>query len=325
MKGDGIRIVGDFGGTSLRLAVLDEAGRPAPSRSYPSAVFAGPAEVLARFLADDELEPRAVEGLALAVAGPVSGDEVSITNLHWRFSLGELSRRFGVARCIALNDFEALALAIPELESGDVVPVKSGDPVAGGAIAVVGPGTGLGVAGLVPSPSGWSVVAGEGGHRDLAASTALEWRIVELLGERFGGHVSAERVLSGPGLELIHSLFAELEGRTAEARTAADISELARQGDSQAIRTVSQFSAWLGAFAGDLALTLGARRGVFLAGGVLAGLGSAFDAPAFTARFVAKGRFESYLARIPVRRIIRADAALLGCASALAQTTSRRS
>lgn len=315
MSDRAVRVVGELGGTNFRLARLDRVGRPDGTRTYPSAAFPSVREVLRRFLADEELEDSPLEGLALAVAGPVNGDEVAITNLHWRFSLVELATQFGFARCVALNDFEALALGLAALEKREKLLVKEGSATASAPFLVLGPGTGLGVAAGVPGGDRLIVVSGEGGHRDLAASDEEEWRIIQRLRDRFG-HVSAERVLSGPGLENLYSALAD-DGAGNPALGAEEVSRLARDGDPHARSATRLFSAWLGAFAGDLALTFGARGGVYLAGGVVAGLGTAFDESLFQERFLAKGRMRPYLDPIPVWRIVRPDAALFGCARAL--------
>jgi glucokinase len=314
-----VRIVADLGGTNARLAALDGGGRPGPVLNLRCAEFAGPAEVVMRFLAErrgaDDSGPH---DLVLAIAGPVRGETLAPTNLAWRFSRAELRSGLELGRLEILNDFEALARAIPLLADGDRLPVRRGAAALAAPIVVLGPGTGLGVAALVPvSPADYVVLDGEGGHRDLAAANAAQWEVTRRLGERFG-HVSAERVLSGPGLENLHSVLAEFDGYGPLVPLSAEkIAAAARRGDPRAVRATHLFSSWLGAFAGDLALTFGARGGVYLAGGVLAGLGEAFDTNRFRRRFVEKGRMSDYLEPIPVWRIVRPDAALLGCAAVL--------
>lgn len=319
-----MRIVADFGGTNARVAALDAEGRPGPPRADLAAGFSGPAEAVERFLAASGARPGGASlELAIAIAGPAQGDDLALTNLPWKFSRSGLRRRLGLSRLEILNDFEALARAVPLLQESDKLPLKDGfaDPAA--PIVVLGPGTGLGVAALVPVAAGFVVIAGEGGHRDLAARSAEQWEIARRLVDRFG-HASAERALSGPGLENLYAALAELAGDAAlPPKSAAEIAALSRAGETRARRATELFSSWLGAFAGDLALTFGARGGVYLAGGVLPGLGEAFDADRFRAEFVAKGRMSGYLEPIPVSRIARADAALLGCAAALAEPDER--
>jgi glucokinase len=318
-----LRIVGDVGGTHARFALLDVAGEPVNIRSSPSADFAGPVQAVERFLADLSAADAAPSGarpreLALAIAGPAQGETFAFTNLHWSFSRRELRQRLGLARLEILNDFEALALSIPHLVEGDREEVKAGKPAADAPIVVLGPGTGLGAAALVPVRGGYQVVPGEGGHRDLAASTEEEWQVVRRLAARFGGHVSVERALSGPGLENLHRALGEIHGHVLAETNAAEVARLSRSGEALPRRATDLFSGWLGALAGDLALAFGARGGVWLAGGVLGGLGEAFRVDLFRERFLAKGRMRGWLEPIPVWRIVRENAALLGCAARLA-------
>jgi glucokinase len=310
-----LRVVGDVGGTHVRLALLGDDGRPQRARHYPSADFGGPADAVEKFLADSAVGA-SERPEALAIAGPAAGEEFALTNLHWSFSRADLRQRLGLAKLEILNDFEALALSIPRLQEGDKQPVKEGSAASEAPIAVVGPGTGMGCAALLPRGDGLAVVAGEGGHRDLAATTDEEWQVVRRLAARFG-HVSVERVLSGPGLENLYAALGEIHGLAPQPANAAEVTRQSRAGESLARRATDLFSGWLGAFAGDLALALGARAGVYLAGGVLEGLASAFDLTKFRERFAAKGRLRPYLEPIPVWRIVRPDAALLGCAARL--------
>jgi glucokinase len=322
-----VRIVGDVGGTHVRLARLDEGGRPRETRRYGSAGFAGPAEAVEQFLEDlgqpEGAARRAASPfeLALAIAGPAQGENLALTNLHWSFSRTEVRQRLGLERFEVLNDFEALALSVPSLEGDDKLLVKEGRPASVAPIVVVGPGTGLGAASLLPAGSRYAVVAGEGGHRDLAAANEEEWQVVRKLAIRFG-HVSAERALSGPGIENLYGALGAIHGVAVEEVGAAAIARLSRSGDALARRATELFSGWLGAVAGDLALTLGARGGVYLAGGVLEGLGEAFDRTRFGERFLAKGRLRAFLEPIPVWRIVRPDAALLGCAARLLENST---
>jgi glucokinase len=238
---------------------------------------------------------------AVCVAGPVTEDGARLTNCDWDLSLAAMREATGGAEAVLVNDFTAVALSLPILGKQDLRKLGSGQPVANAARAVLGPGTGLGVSGLVPDGQGGFVpVSGEGGHVDLAATDSREMAILARLMERFE-HVSAECVLSGPGLRTLYEVLADLGGaqETAIPRP-EDIAQLAATMQSPlAIETLSLFTRWLGAVAGDLALTLGARGGVYLAGGIVSQWGSSFDAALFREGFEAKGRFRDYLARIP--------------------------
>jgi glucokinase len=216
-----------------------------------------------------------------------------------------------------VNDFIALALALPVLDDGDTQELKPGRREPSASLGLVGPGTGLGVSMLVPVQGGWVAVPTEGGHRDVAAADEREWRIVSRLRERFG-HVSAERILSGPGLVNLYETICELDGVPAEELGPVDVVASAMGGGcapcSECLRI---FARQLGAVSGDLALTAGARGGVFVGGGVVPAMGTAFDRKLFSEGFLSKGRFREYLEPIPVRLVLNPTAALQGAARAL--------
>jgi glucokinase len=313
-------LVADIGATHARFALATAEGLLGPALHLPTATYRDLASAargglsLLRKSLPFEGEIRSA---AIAVAGPVTGDAIELTNAGWKFSIEASRRELGLARLLVLNDFEALAWSVPRLKSSDLEMIRGGEGARGAPIALIGPGTGLGVGALVPVGAGWRAIAGEGGHRDLAASTEREWQVIGRLAARFG-HVSAERTLSGPGLSNLHRALCELGHRTVEALEPSEVAARARSGDDvEAVEAAGLFSEWLGAVAGDLALTLGARGGVYLGGGVISGLGAAFDRRRFVHRFEGKGRFEDYLRRIPIRYILSSDAALLGAAAAL--------
>ena len=294
------RLLADVGGTSVRLTWLDRAGsRPGHAARYTSAEHRGIEAVIELYLREHDLPaPRAA---ALAVAASIAGDRIAMSNLPWGFSVRALRQRWRLDRLVVMNDFAALALGLPAATRGELRRVGGGSAVAGAALAVLGPGTGLGVAGLLRSPAGPVPVVGEGGHVSLSAGSAEEERVIARLRDRFG-HVSAERALSGPGLINLHRACCELDGRACEELDAAAISGRALAGsDPGCARALGLFFAFLGSVAGDLALTLGARGGVFIAGGIVPRLGEAIASSAFRDRFEAKGRFRSYLQRIPTR------------------------
>jgi glucokinase len=314
------RLVADIGGTNGRFALSWPDRAPEPPGEFTCADYPELGAAIEAFLERraPELAPRQA---ALAVAGPVTGDVVQITNHPWRFSSQELRRQLGLERLVVINDFSALALALPQLLDEELRPIGGGAPVPGAPKAVLGPGTGLGVAGLVPTPDGWLPLAGEGGHVDFAPGDEREVEILRRLKRRWG-HVSAERLLSGPGLVSLYLTLAELEagvaGAVLEAPTPEAVVEAARAGEDRvAGAALCTFCAVLGAVAGDLALTLGALGGVYLAGGIVPRLGAAFDERGFRRRFEAKGRFAYYLARIPVYVVMASHPTLLGLARCL--------
>ena len=311
------RLVGDVGGTHARFALVDPAGALLEQRVLASADFEDLEGAVGRFLQLAEVGAGTIHEAAVAVACPVVGDEIRLTNLRWRFSIAGTRDRLGLDRLFLLNDFEALALCLPALRAADLEPLREGEPATGAACALIGPGTGLGVAGLAPVGQRWIAIPGEGGHRDLAPANEREWAIFRRLAERFG-HVSAERALSGPGLVWLYEAVCAADGRTAERLTPPEVTARALADGCAASREATGlFPGWLGAVAGALALTLGARGGVFLGGGLLEPMGAAFDRGRFVERFLAKGRFASYLRSIPVARIRHPFPALLGAARAL--------
>lgn len=347
-------LVADIGGTNARFGWVAAPDVPAGHvRTLHSADHADAAaaarvylEALAGELGSAYEPPRAG---AFAVATAVEGDRISFTNSAWSFSRHETQRTLALERLELLNDFEALALALPGLQGGQlrVVGAVAPSTTGAGARAVIGPGTGLGVAGLVRSgarsgarsggdsgaQSGahsggdtggdtgarWVAVPGEGGHATLAAGDDFDSAVIAVA-RRECGHVSAERLLSGIGLPLLHRAVAAVLGVAAPAATTEQIVAAARSGsDALAVRTLECFCALLGGFAGDVALTFGARGGLYIGGGIVPRLGAVFERSAFRARFEAKGRFEPYLRAIATVVIVDTLAALAGAAAALAQ------
>lgn len=310
------RLVADIGGTNARFGWVASAGAPVTEvRRYPCADHAGPAEAVEHYLREGGL-PRPAAA-AIGVATPVVGDSVSMTNLPWRFSIRELQQRLGVQQLRVLNDFAALALGLPSATADDVRRIGAGAPADGAPLALIGPGTGLGVSGLLRTSGGVAPIVGEGGHVSLGAVDAEEEGIVAVLRRRFG-HVSAERVLSGGGLANLHQALAEHRGEAVAALDAATIAERASAGDPLCVETLDRFFAFLGSVSGNLALTLGARGGVYIAGGIVPRLGTAIEASSFRERFEAKGRFRAYLAAIPTWLVLEPSAiALRGADAAL--------
>ncbi len=258
---------------------------------------------------------------ALGIANPITGDVVRMTNHHWSFSISEMQNSLGLKRLNVINDFTALALALPSIPSENLIQVGGQSAQAFSPKALIGPGTGLGVSGLLPTDQNdhWMAIAGEGGHTTLAAQTETEYRVIEIIRQRYG-HVSAERVLSGPGLVDLYLALRHLQKQTPiEVAGAAEITAWALQdNDPLASQSIEMFAGFLGSVAGDLALTLGARGGVYIGGGVVPRWLGWFETSSFRARFEAKGRFSAYLKDIPVWVINAAESpALLGAARSL--------
>ncbi len=245
------------------------------------------------------------------------GDEVRLTNARWRVAIRDLNAAFGFDPVILVNDFAAIAWAVPRLAAPDLVKIGGGRPVARAPAAVIGPGTGLGMAGIVSINGQRWVLETEGGHATMAAADDRESALLDRLRRRHG-HVSVERVVSGGGLVNLYQALAEARGSPAPARTPAEITHEALAGSCPvSLEALNTFCAMLGTAAGNLALTLGARGGVFLAGGIVPRMVPFFAASAFRSRFEAKGRYRDYLTAIPTWVIVHPDPGFLGLLSLL--------
>lgn len=311
------RWLGDVGGTHSRFGWVQSADSSLEDiRVYDADDHVGLEEVMRH-----DLEQRgrpAPPACAIGVATAITGDRVAMTNRDWAFSIDGLRRRFGFQRLEVINDFAALALAIPVLEAGELRAVGGGRAAEGAPKAILGPGTGLGVAGLTPAGEGWAPVVGEGGHATLAASDEREARVIGALRRRFG-HVSGERAVSGGGLVNLYRAICELDGAPAAELDPSDVTARAMEGsDGRCVEAVDLFFAFLGSIAGNLALTVGARGGVYVGGGIVPQLGDGIDRSSFRAHFEAKGRYRDYLAAIPTWVIVSDDSpALRGASRAL--------
>lgn len=310
------RLLADIGGTHARFAWQQGPGQPLEALTLQCSQYEGVSHALRAAL---QRWGRAVpRRCGIAIANPVAGDLVRMTNRDWTFSIASLRDEFGFEQLVVLNDFTALARALPLLGPGDLRQVGGGAPEPGAPLAVIGPGTGLGVSGLLPARSGDVALEGEGGHATLAAATPREHQVLAWLMQGHG-HVSAERVLSGQGLVNLHAAVRALAGLPAQPLDPAGVTAAALAGsDLHCLEALELFCAFLGGAAGNLALTLGARGGVYLGGGIVPRLGRFIDASQFRARFEAKGRLRGYLSRIPVFVISASQSpALRGIAHAL--------
>ena len=320
------RLVADIGGTNARFGWLNEAGATVSEvRRLPVQAHTSPTHAAQAYLG--ELQSllgtgyRAPRRAALAVATALDGDQVELTNSHWSFSQARLRADLGLDALLVLNDFEALALSLPRLTASQLACRQPLPAAPCGTLAVIGPGTGLGVGGVVQTRSGWAALSGEGGHATLAAADDFEHELLAHVRREFS-HVSAERLLSGIGLPVLHRAVASVLGRPVELLTAEQVVDGGTVGnDPLCAHTLDTFCALLGGFAGNVALTLGARGGVYIGGGIVPRLGERFFDSQFRERFEAKGRFRDYLEGIPTPLIIDTLAALTGAALAIEQST----
>ncbi len=314
-------LVGDIGGTNARFALADAIDGRVRLHCVETLACRDHASVEDAVTAylDHCRPPFRPRQAAIAVAGPIKDGAIAFTNLGWSASEKTLGERLG-ARASLLNDYAALALSCGHLPGADLH--RLGPPVDGtppATLAVMGPGTGFGVAALVRDGRSETVLTGEGGHGAFAPVDDLEGEICKILRRRFG-RVSTERVLSGPGLSNLFAAMAEISGVSEPCPLAAEITRRAEQGDSFSRRVIERFCAILGSTAGDLALVYGAQGGLFLAGGIAPKILHFLENSEFRQHFQSKGRFEGYLRRIPTWVVLHPYAALLGAARLLRPT-----
>jgi glucokinase len=308
-------IVADIGGTNARFAIADLGTLELSDiRHFPCSGHPTLAAAIADYLAGIADPPAHA---AVAVAAPVTGDDVKLTNSTWSFARNELRAKVGLEDVLVLNDFEALALSLPHLAGSELHQIGGSAPMEHGTKTVLGPGTGLGVAGLVWGGNDWIAVPGEGGHVTLGAHDERELALLERL-RKGREHLSAERALSGPGLSDLYLAVAAAHGDTTEALTPKEVEDRAASGaDPIAEQAMDFFVTWLGRFAGDVALVYGARGGIYLGGGIPRKLVRQLASGAFRQAFEAKGRMGAFLAPIPVYVILAEFAALKGAAAGL--------
>jgi len=306
-------LLGDIGGTNARFAVLT-GETLSPIDHLPVSRYRSMIDAVDGYLGGRQDRVR-IGAAVLGVAAPIEGERSVLVNSQWVVDAAELRAAFGFKSISLVNDFEALAYALPHLSGLDVKPLAGGKPQAGESMAVIGPGTGLGMAGVVRRGDGTTIIPTEGGHATLPGTTPREDAVIERLRHKFG-HVSAERVLSGPGLENLHAAIAAIDGIAVSSDTAVEIVRQALDRSCPvSVGAVDMFCAMLGTVAGDLALMFRARSGVYIGGGIAPRIVDLLAQSEFRARFMAKGRFQSYLESIPTAVIVNSDAAFLGLKS----------
>lgn len=311
-------LVGDVGGTNARLALVDSEGHIRHPKTYAAADYDSLSDVIATYLETTtgrKRPPRA----AIAVAGPVVDGEIEFTNIAWRMSEGELVGTFEFEAARLLNDFAAQALACPMLDADDLRRIGPEMRGAEGApIVVLGAGTGFGVAGLARSERGDVPIACEGGHAAFAPVEPIEIEVLKIFARKHG-RVSIERVLSGPGMFELYKALGEIAGVETPLGHEKEVAAAGLEGPGLPRETLERFCAILGSVAGDIALTYGARGGVYVSGGIAPRLIDLIQAGEFRRRFEDKGRLAEYMADIPTALIVHPYAALVGAARALEQ------
>jgi glucokinase len=303
-------LLGDIGATNARFALLSD-GILGSVKYFTVREFPRFPDVVDAFFGSGH-RLSAVRQAALAVAGPVDEGRCRLTNCSWTIDMHELRMQFGFSEIHLCNDFEAVASSLPNLTAADLYRLGGGNPVSGAPMAVLGPGTGLGVACLLSGPQGSVAIATEGGHVTMAGTSRREDAIIDYLRRQFG-HVSAERVVSGSGLENLYGAVVALDGADAPQRDAAEITTAALNGECPISRAALElFCAMLGTISGNVALTFGARGGVYIAGGIAPRITDFMARSDFRARFEQKGRFRTYLEAIPSSVIVHPAATFIG-------------
>ncbi|MFK8076387.1 MAG: glucokinase [Granulosicoccus sp.] len=323
------RLVGDIGGTNARFALLDDNDQPILSNTFRTDEFPSLFAAVETYLSEQNLD--AIDAAAIAVATPIVSDSVKLTNNHWSFSIDKTRKQLDIERLHVVNDFTALALSVTHLPDAELTQVGGGIIQPKHAKAVIGPGTGLGVSGLVPCGEHWQPLQGEGGHVSLGVRTQREFAVYEQLMQRFR-HVSAERFLSGPGLVNIVTALRDIDGLEPIEYSPADVTRWgmakyeARANNAEYVampehvgceEALHIFCQLLGSCAGNLVLTLGAEGGVYIGGGIVPRLGNFFIESDFRREFEAKGRMQAYLQKVPSFVINSQYPALVGAAQLL--------
>ena len=307
-----LNLLADIGGTNARFA-LSDGTRLFAIQTLPTADYPTLQDAIRAYL---QAQGETVAQAAIAIANPVTGDHIQMTNHHWSFSIAAMQYELRLEKLRVINDFTAQALAIPRLTATEKRAVRAGEAVAGTPIAVLGPGTGLGVSGLIPNGDRWIALASEGGHVSFAPRDDAELAIWQYARIQYG-HVSAERLINGAGLSLIDSALANINNDVSD-RSPAEITAAALAGEARARAGLDHFCAFLATVTADLVLTLGARGGVYLCGGILPRIADYLinDSP-FNARFTDKGRLKSYLDTVPVWLVTADNPGLVGVAETL--------
>lgn len=318
MKPQWTGLVGDVGGTNARLALVDAQGHVRHPRIFACRQYASLADIIAEYIettAGKKRPPKAV----IAVAGPVMGGEIEFTNLSWVVSEGDLVAQFEFEAVALINDFAAQALACPLLEGPDLRLLGPAVPRAHDCpVVALGAGTGFGVASLARSDRGDIAIATEGGHASFAPTDEVEIEIWRRINARYG-RVSNERLLSGQGLYDIYCALSDIEGLAPALTDEVAVTTEGLVGDPLAAAALDRFGGILGSVAGDLALSFGARGGIYVSGGIAPRIADRLAKGSFRARFEAKGRLSDYVRAIPTYLVLHPYPAIIGAARELEQ------
>ena len=320
---DGPRLLADIGATHARFGLETAPGVLRQVSVLLCDDYSGIVPLLHAYLA--QTGGVRINHAAFALANPISGDYIRMTNRDWEFSTDEVRRTLGLSTLLIVNDFTALAMALPGFEPKDLMQVGGGAQQSHAVAGVLGPGTGLGVSGVIPTIDGFVTLGSEGGHVNFAPADEREFAILQYAWQEWP-HVSNERLISGPGIELMYRALAKRNGVEAPERSTADIvSGALEEKDALCLETLETFAGMLGGAAANLAVTLGAFGGIFIGGGIVPRIAEWFATSPFRARFEAKGRFTDYIAQIPTYVIMTPNPALHGVSAILSEHLRGRS
>ncbi|MBQ5941309.1 glucokinase [Massilia sp. AB1] len=320
---DGPRLLADIGATHARFGLETAPGVLSKVAVLRCDEYSGIVPLLDAYLA--QIQGTRILHAAFALANPISGDTIRMTNRDWQFSTDEVRRTLGLSTLLIVNDFTALAMALPGFQPKDLLQVGGGAPQSHAVAGLLGPGTGLGVSGVIPTMDGFVTLGSEGGHVNFAPADEREFAILQYAWREWQ-HVSNERLISGPGMEIIYRALAQRNGVNAPPRDAAAIVAGALEADDPlCLEVLECFCGMLGGAAANLAVTLGAFGGIFIGGGIVPRIAEWFATSPFRARFEAKGRFTDYLAQIPTYVIMTPNPALYGVSTILSEHLRGRS
>ena len=312
---DGARLLADIGNTYARFALEKERGKFERHSTAKCSDYKDFGSALRAYF--ETVSDSGVRHAAVAISNPVDGDLVRMTNYHWQFSIEQTRVDCGLDTLLVVNDFTALAAGLPHLRGDQRRQVGGGAARARSVVGLLGAGTGLGVSGLIPADDGWISLGSEGGHVSFSPADERETAILEFAWTQYD-HVSAERLLSGSGLELIYRALCKVAGKKPQALAATDITARGLSGKcAECAQALEMFCSILGSVAANLAVTLGAFGGIFIGGAIVPRLGAYFDTSPFRRRFEAKGRFSAYVANIPTFVITAESATFVGAAAIL--------
>lgn len=318
MSSNIVNLVADIGGTNIRLGYFQGDDIAGELKVYQCADYPSLSAVVTAYIEESSLTGKRLNA-CFAIACPVENDLISMTNLPWEFSKSELKKELGLNKLLFINDYTAIAHAVPYLTDDQKVKIGEGEVAANKPISICGPGTGLGVANVVNVGGSWQALGGEGGHVDFAPVDALEIEILAFLHKKYD-HVSYEQLLSGLGLEQIYQALNYINDKGLPLLSAKEISQKALSQECELCeQALARFCMILGSFAGNLALTLASFGGVYIAGGIVPRFIEYFRNSEFRSRFESKGRFVSFNQVIPTFVITESQPGLLGASAYIRQ------